>query len=222
MAAVARVLEREKGGARNGCGRRGHCAWRWRCELYPIRDSVESSGWASTASAIDVGTASGRRAVCRMQHEYVVESIWAVLSHLNGRGGVGCVARAKKRLKGRQSPCRRNVQRWGRWARCTDCGDKKRCRGRATGASAEGGGGTLLAGVVITEFQDGSAGRVRGGEGGGTSVSGAKGTGRERGVHKEGECEGERAERKEACGTEPQKAAATAPALAVREYAHRR
>jgi hypothetical protein len=75
MAAVARVLGREKGGGGSGRGRSGHGAWRWRCELYPMRDSLESSEWASTASAIGVGTASGGRAACRMQHGYVVESV---------------------------------------------------------------------------------------------------------------------------------------------------
>ncbi|KAJ7318053.1 hypothetical protein DFH08DRAFT_942668 [Mycena albidolilacea] len=99
------------------------------------------------------------------------ESIWAVPSHLSGRGRVGCVARAKKRLEARKSLCRRDVQRWGRSGCCTGCGDKNRCRGWATGASAEGGGGTLLVGVVISEFQDGS---VREGEGGGRPARAAQ------------------------------------------------
>jgi hypothetical protein len=87
MTAIACVVEREKGGAENKCKRSVHCAqWRWRCELYPMHNSVESSGWASTASAIGAGAASGGRAVCRMQPGYVVESAWAVPSHLSGRG----------------------------------------------------------------------------------------------------------------------------------------
>jgi hypothetical protein len=82
MAAVARIVEREKRGTGNGRGRSVHCAWRWRCKLYPMRDSVESSGWASTASSIGVGTGSGGRAVYRMRHAYVSESVWAMPSRL--------------------------------------------------------------------------------------------------------------------------------------------
>ncbi|KAJ7815071.1 hypothetical protein B0H13DRAFT_1924413 [Mycena leptocephala] len=52
---------------------------------------------------------------------------------------------------------------------------------------AEGGGGTLLTGVVASELQDGSVGRVRGGEGGGRLAPAAHR------VQEEGECEGGRA-----------------------------
>ncbi|KAJ7892152.1 hypothetical protein B0H13DRAFT_1886890 [Mycena leptocephala] len=110
-------------------------------------------------------------------------------AHRKWRGGRGSSPRTRcmREDAWRQDagPC----SSWGRrhWSPSPSWGTNAEARKMSPVVVAEGGGGTLLTGVVVSELQDGSVGRVCGGEGGGRPARAAHGVQDERGwVHEEG------------------------------------